>query len=145
MFNAVIDSLDSRKIRLFGWQFTWTNNLQNQTFEKIDWVIMTAEWETKFPLVSVHALEGSEISDHVPLLVDLAAHADEEALHPFTLNCGGFFEKDSTTVYWRCGTKQTEDKYQSKGGTTKSAPRNITSMARHQVQPELTNNKRKIF
>lgn len=69
MFNAIIESLDLREIDLTGRQFTWANNLQNPTYEKLDRVLTSIEWEQKFPLVMVQTLQRG-ISDHTPLLVD---------------------------------------------------------------------------
>jgi hypothetical protein len=70
MFNAVIDSLDLREVTMIGRQFTWANSLSEQTFEKLDRVLMDANWESKFPLVFVRALERIEgLSDHAPILL----------------------------------------------------------------------------
>lgn len=74
LFNAVIDSFDLREIALAGRQFTWANSLANPTYEKLDRVLMTTEWESKFPMVSVHALERG-VSDHTPLLLDTGSAA----------------------------------------------------------------------
>nr|ABA98398.1 retrotransposon protein, putative, unclassified [Oryza sativa Japonica Group] len=74
LFNAVIDSFDLREIALAGRQFTWANSLANPTYEKLDRVLMTTEWESKFPMVSVHALEQG-VSDHTPLLLDSGSTA----------------------------------------------------------------------
>jgi hypothetical protein len=40
-----------------------------QPYEKLDRILVTTEWEQKFPLASVQALTR-EISDHTPLLLD---------------------------------------------------------------------------
>ena len=47
LFNAVIDAYNLRELELSGRQFTWANNLPNQTFEKLDRVLVTTEWEAK--------------------------------------------------------------------------------------------------
>ena len=69
LFNAVIDSFDLREIELTGRQFTWANSLTDPTYEKLDRVLMTTEWEIKYPMVMVHALDRG-VSDHTPLLLD---------------------------------------------------------------------------
>ena len=61
--------MDLREIELSGRKFTWANSLSNPTFEKLDRVLASVEWEQKFPLVTVQALSRA-ISDHTPLLVD---------------------------------------------------------------------------
>jgi endonuclease/exonuclease/phosphatase family metal-dependent hydrolase len=68
MFNAVIDSLNIRELEMSGRKFTWANRLQNQTFEKLDRILICTDFESKFPHTTVHAL-NREISDHTPLLL----------------------------------------------------------------------------
>ena len=69
LFNAVIDIFDLREIELIGRQFTWANSLTDPTYEKLDRVLMTTEWELKYPLVMLHALDRG-VSDHTPLLLE---------------------------------------------------------------------------
>lgn len=65
LFNAVIDSFDLREIR----QYTWANSLPQSTYEKLDRILMITEWEFKYPLVTVQALDRG-VSNHTPLLLD---------------------------------------------------------------------------
>ena len=58
-----------REIELTCRKFTWANTLPTPTYEKLDRVLASVEWEQKYPLVSVHAMQMA-ISDHTPLLVD---------------------------------------------------------------------------
>jgi hypothetical protein len=60
LFNAVIDTLDLREVPMVGRQFTWANSLPDPTYEKLDHLLMDTEWEDKYPMVSVHALEHIE-------------------------------------------------------------------------------------
>ena len=54
-----------------GRQFTWANNRPVPTYEKLDRVLMSTDWEPKHPMVSVRSLERIEkLSDHAPLLLD---------------------------------------------------------------------------
>jgi hypothetical protein len=70
LFNVVIDSLDLREVSMTGRQFTWANSLPDPTYEKLDRVLMDANWESKFPMVSVRALQRIEgFSDHAPILL----------------------------------------------------------------------------
>jgi hypothetical protein len=70
LFNAVIDSLDLREVAMTGRQFTWANSLPDPTYEKLDRVLMDTEWEDKYPMVSVRALERIEkLSDHASILL----------------------------------------------------------------------------
>ena len=54
---------------MIGRQFTWANSLTDPTYEKLDRVLVTTEWELKYPLVTVHALDRG-LSDHTPLLLE---------------------------------------------------------------------------
>jgi hypothetical protein len=74
VFNAIIESLNLREIALSGRQFTWANRRDCPTYEKLDRILSTVEWEHKFPLVTVRALTRSG-SDHAPLLLDSGNHA----------------------------------------------------------------------
>ena len=67
LFNVVIDTLSLRELEMAGRKFTWANHLQNQTFEKLDRILVCTEFESKYPLTTIHAL-NREISDHTPLL-----------------------------------------------------------------------------
>jgi hypothetical protein len=55
---------------MIGTQFTWANSLPDPTYENLDRVLMDANWESKFPMVYVRALERIEgFSDHAPILL----------------------------------------------------------------------------
>jgi hypothetical protein len=69
LFNAVINSLNLRELELSGRQYTWANNLQIPTYEKLDRILLSTDWELKYPKVSVHVLTR-EISNQSPLLLD---------------------------------------------------------------------------
>jgi hypothetical protein len=58
-----------KEIQLTGRKYTWANNLANPTFKKLDHVLITMEWEEKYPLTTVRAL-SREVSGHTPLLLN---------------------------------------------------------------------------
>jgi hypothetical protein len=92
VFNAIIESLNLREIVLY----TWASRREIPTFEKLDRVLASVEWEQKFPLVSVRALSRSG-SDHTPLLLDSGeqAHLGNKAHFSFELSWlreEGFYE-----------------------------------------------------
>jgi hypothetical protein len=96
LFNAVINSLNLRKLELWGRQYTWTNNLQIPTYEKLDRILLSTYWELKYPKVSVHALTR-EISDHSPLLLDSEQPPKQNNANMFKFELswllkGGFYE-----------------------------------------------------
>jgi hypothetical protein len=88
LFNAVIDSLDLREVSMIGRQFTLANSLPDPTFEKLDRVLMDANWESKFPMVSVRALERIQgFSDHAPILLTTGI-AKPSSNHRFKFELG---------------------------------------------------------
>ena len=51
-------------------QFTWVNSLPEPTSEKLDRVLMDTDWESKYPMVYIRALERIEaLSDHAPIIL----------------------------------------------------------------------------
>ena len=53
------------------------------TYEKLDRVLMDTEWELKFPIVTVRALELIEaLSDHAPIILD-SNSTSHSSRHPF--------------------------------------------------------------
>jgi hypothetical protein len=96
LFNAVIDSLDLREIDLSGRKFTWANSRRVPTYEKLDRVLVSTEWEQFFPLATVEALTRN-ISDHTPLLLSTGDGVKPRRPPPFKFELGwllkeGFFE-----------------------------------------------------
>src|SRR6266498_3338974 len=96
MFNAIIENLDLREITLSGRQFTWANRRNVSTYEKLDRILASVEWEQKYPLVTVRALTRSG-SDHTPLLINSGqqAHIGNKAHFSFELSWfrhEGFYE-----------------------------------------------------
>jgi hypothetical protein len=61
-----------KEIRLLGKQYTWANNLPDPTYEKLDRVLISAEWDQAFPRAVV-AVMNRDISDHMPLLLKYGA------------------------------------------------------------------------
>jgi hypothetical protein len=68
MFIVVIDGLNLKELQMFGRKYTWANNLSNPTFEKLDRVLITTEWEEKFPLTMVQALTREVSGSYTPLV-----------------------------------------------------------------------------
>jgi exonuclease III len=45
IFNAIIESLDLRELSLSGRQYTWANRRDTPTYEKLDRILASVEWE----------------------------------------------------------------------------------------------------
>ena len=57
-----------RDLPLLGGKYTWSNNQQNPTLEKLDRILISDDWEKLFPLTNLRKLPR-ELSDHNPLLL----------------------------------------------------------------------------
>jgi exonuclease III len=68
IFNTLIHMHELREIYICGGQGTWSNNHESPTLEKLDRVLMSEGWETRFPTVQVHKTP-MECSDHNPLIL----------------------------------------------------------------------------
>jgi hypothetical protein len=69
LFNAIIETLNLRELEMTGRKYMWANYAEVPTYEKLDRILVTTDWEQKFQLASVQALTR-EISNHTPLLLD---------------------------------------------------------------------------
>jgi hypothetical protein len=67
MFNDSIARLQLREVVRTGTRFTWTNKQLNPIRSVLDRVLISPQWETTFPLLSLVA-ESSIGSDHTPLV-----------------------------------------------------------------------------
>jgi hypothetical protein len=101
MFNAVIDSLNLKEIEMSGRQFTWANRLPYLTYEKLDRILVATEWDNKYPLSTVVAL-NRDIFDHTPLLLNTGESNECALPHPFKFELrwllrDGFLDMVKTT------------------------------------------------
>jgi hypothetical protein len=95
LFNAMINNLDLRELEIPGRQYTWANNLQAPTLEKLDRVLVSTYWEFKYPLVTVKVLPRI-ISNHSPLLLNMGM-SSQHTSHMFKFELGwllkdGFYD-----------------------------------------------------
>jgi exonuclease III len=93
LFNAFIDDLDLMEIKMSGRRYTWANYNRVPTFERLDRVLASTEWEQKFPLVTVDAL-NREISDHTPLLLSTGDKINRASQPEFKFELSWFLQKD---------------------------------------------------
>jgi hypothetical protein len=56
LFNAVIDDIDLKELAMLVRCYTWANNIPNPTYEKLDRIFVFMEWDQKYPLSTVVAL-----------------------------------------------------------------------------------------
>ena len=76
-----------------GRQFTWANSLPEPTYEKLDRVLMDTDWKSKYPMVSVRALECFEaLSDHAPILLTAGPPKPHDK-HQFKFELGWLYRE----------------------------------------------------
>jgi hypothetical protein len=73
-FRRVLTDLELMELYLNGRRFTWSNERERATLERLDRVFSTVDWEVLFPSSFLSAM-GSSTSDHCPLLLSLATEA----------------------------------------------------------------------
>ena len=66
LFNSIIDFHDLIELELSGRLYTWSNNRNPPTYEKLDRFLVSPEWDLHYNNVSVSGLSRS-FSDHVSL------------------------------------------------------------------------------
>jgi hypothetical protein len=96
LFNVVIESLDLKEIMMSGRQYTWAGPGDNPTFEKLDRVLVSTEFEIMFPLSTVETRDRN-ISDHTPLVLNTGASTHFTQNRPFKFERGwlireGFYD-----------------------------------------------------
>lgn len=69
-FNNMIAGLGLIEIPITDRRFTWSNIRENLSLAKLDKVLVSTEWESKFNLSLCETLPRST-SDHVPICLHL--------------------------------------------------------------------------
>jgi hypothetical protein len=87
LFNAIFDGLNLRELEMSGRKYTWENDLSMPTYEKLDHVLVTTEWEEKISLTKVQALPRA-ISDHTPLMLYSGKTSTSGNATSFKFECG---------------------------------------------------------
>jgi hypothetical protein len=72
---------------MFGHQFTCAGPRDNPLFEKLDRVLVSTDWEDKFPLSTVESRDGN-ISDHTPLILNTGSSTHQNSQRPFKFERG---------------------------------------------------------
>lgn len=90
--------------------FTWCNDHENPTFEKLDRVVVNMEWEMHYPLAKMEAMARA-LSDHVPQLLDTGAGANNVINKPFTFELSWFLRDDIVREVEKIWTTPVGDLY----------------------------------
>jgi hypothetical protein len=68
IFNTFINVSELREIYILGGGYTWSNNQEIPTLEKLDRILVTREWEILFPTAHVYKM-ARIMCDHNPLIL----------------------------------------------------------------------------
>lgn len=69
-FRRTVATLGLQDMHLHGCTFTWSNERDHPTLVRLDRVLISLEWDDKFPSAHLRGL-GSDASDHCPLLLQM--------------------------------------------------------------------------
>lgn len=87
-----------------GHQYTWAEYGDDPTLEKVDRVLVSTEWEEKFPLSTVEARDRS-VSDHSPLVLSTGSSTHGNVSPLFKLERGWFLRDGFFAMVaniWQC-------------------------------------------
>ena len=68
LFNELIVELQLVDVPLKNRSYTWCSKRPKPVFSRIDRCFMSPEWNTTFPIITLHA-QDMMVSDHVPLIL----------------------------------------------------------------------------
>lgn len=87
LFNTLIHLYELRELNMPGGLYTWTNNQEPPTLEKLDRLLINKEWEDIFPMAMIKKLPR-DLSDHNPLILLSDSQPPCQSIQ-FSLNWGG--------------------------------------------------------
>ena len=93
-FRQFIDELELQELHLKGHLFTWSNEREHLTLERLDRVFVSDDWATNFPDHDLSAM-ASEYSDHAPLLLRtncVLPHLKRFRFENYWLRCDGYLQ-----------------------------------------------------
>jgi endonuclease/exonuclease/phosphatase family metal-dependent hydrolase len=70
-FRRSLSDLELKELYLNGRRFTWSNERQHPTLERLDRVFSTVDWQEQFPDALLTATSNGP-SDHCPQILSLA-------------------------------------------------------------------------
>jgi endonuclease/exonuclease/phosphatase family metal-dependent hydrolase len=82
-FNDLINKWGLMEIKDPTRTFSWSNNQADPILAKLDRILVTIDWDTKYPLTKMKTLPRG-FSDHCPLRIDFGGKAQfKESLFRF--------------------------------------------------------------
>jgi hypothetical protein len=118
LFNAVIETLQLKEFVMSGRQYMWAGPGDNPTYEKLDRVLVSTEWEHNYPLSTVESRDRN-ISDHTPLILNIGASTHQNRQSTFKFEKGwltrdGFFDMVANIWQSECRGYTALERWQNK-------------------------------
>jgi len=103
---------------MLGSQYTWVGPGDNPTFEKLDRILVSTEWENHFPLSTVEPRDR-HIFDHTPLVLNTGSSTHQTYNRPFKFERGwlirdGFYEMVTNNWQSPCSRVTSLERWQGK-------------------------------
>jgi hypothetical protein len=101
-FMQFLNKAALKEDHLSGRLYTWSNEREHPTLERIDRAFISNEWESLFPTHAMQALP-SLCSDHAPLLLYTSVSSERHKRFHFLSfwpRCDGFLE--TVQAVWHC-------------------------------------------
>jgi hypothetical protein len=105
LFNSIIEMHGLIDLDLSDRLYTWSNNRNNPTFEKLDRFLVNPDWDLMFHNATVRGLDRS-LSDHVPLVLQTE---EKKIPHEFRYELSWKFRpkfKDIVRTNWTLPVKR---------------------------------------
>jgi hypothetical protein len=114
-FNNLIHFYELRELLMSSGLYTWSNNQDNPTLEKLDRILVSKEWEDLFPNTLISKLPR-DVSDYNPLILSTVPAKPTKIIH-FRFELGWLsnpeFLPDVEKIWARpCRAKTALDKIQ---------------------------------
>lgn len=97
-FRRTVASLGLQDLHLHSRSSTWSNERQNPTLVRLDRVLVSSDWDVKFPYAHLQGL-GSEASDHCPLFLQTNLGQRTKARFHFELFWPTFDDYEATIAH----------------------------------------------
>ena len=107
-FNDCLNAMCLIELPLLDRRYTWTNNRDSPTLERLDRAFINLAWDAVLPNTTLSSLTR-HTSDHVPLLVNVSTHIPQSKIFRFEnywIHCSGF--RGVVEAAWRCRTPNSD-------------------------------------
>jgi exonuclease III len=101
LFRRFINELELKEANLLGRRYTWSNECDQPTLERIDRWFCSVDWDEMYPAASLTALSSS-LSDHCPILMSTVVQVFAKRrfrFEKFWTKLDGFSEAVAADVY----------------------------------------------